>query len=212
MENRLVWTLEATAASHTKPTNERQCVTDIRDPGPPSGGDALRLPSNPARVSGSLLVLSDGRSEGVRRLRLFVQGRTQKPLLKSPVPINISSGDSMTGIGAIVIVAVRGTATGAPGVSGASGPAPFCLIKASATAVASERLVSVGAPCAAMPRSTEKSRANPKHRPRTLTPALAMRIVLIELRLSASMSSSFPDIVFALWRNQSSTRLPSIAA
>jgi hypothetical protein len=79
-------------------------------------------PTRPARLLdaevASPLRNVQGRSEGVRRLRLFAQGRTQKPLLKSPVPMNIASPESMTGAGAVVIVPASGTATVVPRLSG----------------------------------------------------------------------------------------------
>src|ERR671930_357527 len=90
-------------------------------------------------------VLVDGRRERVGRRRPFAQGRTQKPLLPSPVPMNISSPEPMAGAGASVIVPASGTATVAPRLSCASWPAPLCLIEASATAIASKRLASVDA-------------------------------------------------------------------
>src|SRR5262245_18138498 len=48
---------------------------------------------------------------GARRLRLFAQGRTQKPLLPSPVPMNISPPGSTAGAdegpGGVAIAGMR---------------------------------------------------------------------------------------------------------
>jgi hypothetical protein len=86
------------------------------------------------------LVLSDGRADRAASLR----SSPEAVAAVTRADEHFLAGVDAT-FGAIVIVAARRTAAVAPRLSSATWLVPACLIEASATAAASERLASVGA-------------------------------------------------------------------